>query len=503
VLLKNRGGTLPLGGATRSVAVIGADAGQGTQFEENGSPAVLPGQPVISPVAGIRSRAPRGTRVSYVPGTEGVVALPVVPSSALSPASGSGHGLSGTYYAGADFSGQPVEQKNVATIDFASASQAPLQPIPGTKASSARWTGTLTPPKTGLYQFSFAAAGIARLTVDGRQIISTNTEFITGGKQFPGAPPISLHGSVLLRAHHKVEIAVEYSTGLSISGAELHLGWEPPNPKAIQQAVSAAKRAEVAVVFANDSTSEGADRASLALPGDQDRLIEAVALANRHTIVVLHTAGPVLMPWRNNVAAIVEAWYPGQMSGRAIAQTLFGDADPSGRLPVTWPASEQQGPTAATQAFPGTNNTVPYAEGIFVGYRYYDHFHQKPLYPFGFGLSYTTFALSNLKVTAGGGGSYRATIRLRNTGHRAGAEVVQAYLGFPSAAGEPPRQLKAFAKVYLAPGAHRTVTLTLPRSSFALFSQSRGGFVTEPGRYRLYVGTSSRDLPLSAQIGVR
>ena len=503
VLLKNRGGTLPFTRAIRSIAVIGADAGRGTQSEESGSPAVVPGQAVITPLAGIRARAPRGTRVSYVAGTKGVVALPVVPSSVLSPTSGSGHGLSGTYFAGTDFSGQPVQQMNVPTLDFASATKAALQPIPGTTAFSARWTGTLTPPKTGLYQFSIAAAGVATLTVNGRQIISTNTEYVTGAPQFPGAPPLVSLGSLRLRAQHPVKIAVDYSTGVSIGGAELHLGWEQPNPKTIQQAVAAAKAAQVAVVFANDRTGEGMDRSSLALQGDQDRLIEAVAKVNRRTIVVLHTAGPVLMPWRDKVAAIVEAWYPGQMSGRAIAQTLFGDVDPSGRLPVTWPATAKQGPTASTQAFPGINNTVPYAEGIFVGYRYYDHFRQRPLYPFGYGLSYTTFTLSHLHVKAVRGGGYRVTVDVRNTGRRLGAEVVELYVGFPALAGEPPRQLKAFAKLSLAPSRHRTVTLTLARSSFAYFRQSQGRLVIAPGRYRIEVGTSSRDLPLTTQIGVR
>lgn len=503
VLLKNRGGTLPLTRATRSIAVIGADAGPGTQSEEAGSPAVLPGRPVITPLAGIGRRAPLGTRVSYVAGTRGVVALPVLPSRVLSPTSGSGHGLSGTYFAGADFSGAPVEQRNVAAIDFASTSRAPLQPIPGTKASSARWTGTLTPPTTGLYQFSIAAAGIAKLSVAGHQIILTNTEYVSGAPLFPGAPALISLASVRLRAHHNVTIAVEYSTGLSIGGAELHLGWEPPSPTPIDRAVAAAKRARVAIVFANDRTGEGMDRTSLALPGDQDRLIAAVARANRHTVVVLHTAGPVLMPWRRRVASIVEAWYPGQMSGRAIARTLFGDVDPSGRLPVTWPASARQGPTATTRAFPGIADTVSYAEGIFVGYRYYDHFGQKPLFPFGYGLSYTSFTLGHLQVKAMAGGSYRVTVQVRNTGRRRGSDVVELYLGDPSAAGEPPRQLKAFAKVSIAPRGHRSVRLTLPRSSFAYFNPSANAWAVAPGHYRLEVGSSSRDLPLHTQIGVR
>jgi beta-glucosidase len=175
---------------------------------------------------------------------------------------------------------------------------------------------------------------------------------------------------VRLTAGDSVPIRVEYSTGVSIAGAELHLGWEPPNPALIARAVSAARKAQVAVVFANDVSSEGMDRPSLRLPGDQDRLIEAVAAANPRTIVVLHTAGPVLMRWRSRVSALFEAWYPGQQSGKAIAETLFGDVDPSGRLPVAFPASPRQGPTADPAAFPGIGNIVRYGEGIRVGYRY-------------------------------------------------------------------------------------------------------------------------------------
>jgi beta-glucosidase len=206
-------------------------------------------------------------------------------------------------------------------------------------------------------------SGVARLSVAGRLIAGGNTEFITGAPQFPGANPVSYQGIARLTAGHRVPIRVEYSTGVSIAGAELHLGWQPPNPALIARAVAAARRARVAVVFANDVSSEGMDRPSLNLPGDEDRPIEAVAAANPRTIVVLHTGGPVLMPWRLKVAAILEAWYPGQQSGRAIAESLFGDVDPAGRLPVTFPASPGQGPTANPAAFPGIGSTVRYAGG--------------------------------------------------------------------------------------------------------------------------------------------
>lgn len=502
VLLRNRDGVLPLTRRSRSLAVIGFDAGAGTQIEENGSPAVLSSAPVITPLAAIRARAGRRIRVSYAAGTRGVVALPVVPASALTPTSGSGHGLSGTFYASGDFSGSPISTRIDSTLDFAGP-RAPLQPIPGTSASSARWTGTLNPPRTGIYRFSLAMSGIARLFIAGRLVAAGNTEFITGAPQYPGANPVSYQGMVRLTAGRRVPIRVEYSTGVSIAGAELHLGWEPPEPSVIARAVAAARKAKVAVVFANDVSSEGMERPSLQLPGDQNRLIEAVAATNPRTIVVLHTAGPVLMPWHSKVAAILEAWYPGQQSGRAIAQTLFGDVDPSGRLPVTFPASARQGPTTTPATFPGLGNTVRYPEGIFVGYRYYYRFGQRPLYPFGYGLSYTRFSLGQLKVRADGADRFKVSVRVRNTGHRSGAQVVELYVADPASTGEPPRQLKGFAKVFLGRGQSRTVMLGLDAASFAHFDTARKRWHTSSGRYGIYLGTSSRNLPLRATIAVR
>ncbi len=507
VLLRNRGRVLPLSPRLRSIAVIGHDAGPGTQIEENGSPAVRHG-PIISPLSAIRRLVGSRSRIVYAPGTLGVVPLPVIPSSALSPAAGSGHGLRAKYYSGQTPTGSPVATRVDSTVNFASR-PVPLATIPGTpNANAGVWTGTLTPPKTGLYRFSLKVSGVAQVYLGGRRIIDANAEFYTGGLpggivSSPGAPAITFQGLARLTKGHRVSIRVTYATGSSIAGAALQVGWQPPRPSMLAAAVRAARRAKVAIVFANDVSSEGMDRPSLRLPGDQDRLIEAVAAANPHTIVVLHSAGPVLMPWLAKVDGVLEAWYPGQRSGAAIAATLFGRSDPSGRLPVTFPRTASQGPTAnRPERYPGVDNVAHYSEGILVGYRYYDRLGQRPLFPFGYGLSYTTFSLRHLSVKRRGDG-YRATVTLRNTGHMAGAEVVQAYLGFPAAAGEPPRQLKAFAKMFAPPGGVRTVSLSLPRSAFEYWSARRGGWTVAPGRYRLEIGTSSRDLPLAATIRVR
>ncbi len=506
VLLRNRGGVLPLSPATGSIAVIGHDAGPGTQIEENGSPAVAHG-PVITPIAAIRSRAGRTMRVSYTPGTLGVVPLAPLAPAALS--AGASHGWRASYYTSSDLTGPALRTRTVPSVDFQSPIK-PLSPIPGTAgAQSARFTATLTPPRTGLYRFSIAVAGIVRLYIGGRVVLSGDCEFARADRGLggltadPGAPIIALQGVAELKAGRSVPIELTYSTGSSIVGASLTLGWQPPTPGLVAAAVRAARHARVAVVFANDITSEGMDRSSLDLPGDQNQLIEAVAQANPRTIVVLHTAGPVLMPWLTKVAGVLEAWYPGQQTGAAIAATLFGDVDTAGRLPVTFPASEREGPASALAQYPGLGGSARYDEGIFVGYRFYDRFGQRPLFPFGYGLSYTTFALGSPHIRPLGAMRYDISLRVTNTGSRTGADVVQLYLGDPPAAGEPPRQLKAFAKVWLRAGGASTVHLRLDRQSFSVWRSSTQSFAAIPGRYVVSVGTSSRDLPRTAAITIR
>ncbi len=273
------------------------------------------------------------------------------------------------------------------------------------------------------------------------------------------------------------------------------------------RAASDARAADVAIVFAGDYDTEGNDRLCLTLEcppfeGNQDNLIAAVAGAQHRTAVVLQTGGPVLTPWRAQVPAILEAWYPGGQAGPAITRVLFGDVDPSGRLPTTFPASASQLPTANNpQRYPGVNERVTYSEGLLVGYRWYDARRLAPAYPFGFGLSYTSFSLGRLKVRALGSGRFSVVVPVRDAGSRAGAEVVELYVGDP-ASGEPPHQLKAFAKVFLRPDQHKLVTLGLDRTSFEVWDTSRSAFVVPAGRYHLYVGTSSRDLPLAASVRV-
>jgi beta-glucosidase len=253
----------------------------------------------------------------------------------------------------------------------------------------------------------------------------------------------------------------------------------------------------VAVVFAGDFNSEAFDRPTLSLPGDENALIAAVAAANPRTVVVLNTGGPVLMPWLASVAGVIEGWYPGEQDGTAIAALLYGDVDPSGRLPITFPTSDAQADISSLAQWPGVDLTSVYTEGLEVGYRY-DHANGiQPLFPFGYGLSYTRFTLGGLSVTRSGAG-YSVTVDVTNSGTRTGTEVPQAYLTFPASAGEPPAQLAAFSAVTLGADQTRAVTLFVPGTAFQTYQT--GAWSTVPGTYTLSVGESSSDLPLTSAV---
>ena len=268
-------------------------------------------------------------------------------------------------------------------------------------------------------------------------------------------------------------------------------------------AAALAASSSVAVVFANLGESEGSDLGSIDLGSSADSLISAVAAANPHTIVVLNTGSAVTMPWLSSVAGVLEAWYPGQQDGTAIAALLFGSANPSGHLPVTFPASLSQVPASTTAQWPGQNGTVQYSEGINVGYRWYNAKNLTPLFPFGYGLSYTSFSFSNLQVGAlAAGGAATVTATVTNTGSRAGADVAQVYVSDPAASGQPPKQLEGFARVSLNPGASQPVTFQLTQQNLRYWNSSSNNWSTSTGSYGIEVGDSNANLPLTGTLSV-
>jgi beta-glucosidase len=273
-------------------------------------------------------------------------------------------------------------------------------------------------------------------------------------------------------------------------------------PTDVSEAVAAAKSADVAVVFASDFESEGSDLSGIDLPSAENQVISAVAAANPNTIVVLNTGSAVTMPWLSQVKGVLEAWYPGQEDGNAIASVLFGDVNPSGHLPVTFPRSLADVPASTTAQWPGTGGQVQYSEGVDVGYRWYDAKNIAPLFPFGFGLSYTRFTFSHITVTPGqttSRGTVAVSADVTNTGKRAGADVAQLYVGDPASTGEPPEQLKGYAKVSLTPGQTKRVSFRLPAAqAFSSWDPSAHGWAVADGSYKIMIGDSAASPPLTA-----
>ncbi len=278
----------------------------------------------------------------------------------------------------------------------------------------------------------------------------------------------------------------------------------------VSQAAALAHSADVAIVMVGDKAAEGKDH-PIVLGENQDALIEAVAAANPRTIVVLKTGSPMLMPWLDAVPAVLEAWYPGEEDGHAVAAVLFGDVNPSGKLPITFPKSLGDEPANTPEQYPGVNQTAHYSEGVFVGYRHYDAKRIEPLFPFGFGLSYTTFEYKNLKISpeniSVAGAELPVTVQfdVTNTGAVDGAEVAELYVGLLStdAVPEPPQQLKGFDKVELKPGETRHVQLALDARAFSYWDVGTHAWTVMPGTAKVMVGASSRDIRLTGEVAVQ
>jgi beta-glucosidase len=276
----------------------------------------------------------------------------------------------------------------------------------------------------------------------------------------------------------------------------------------------------VAIVFAYQWESEDMDLDNLSLPERQDDLIVKVAAANPHTIVVLETGGPVTMPWADQVSGILEAWYAGSRGADAIARVLFGDVNPSGKLPITFPKSEADLPHSSIIKPPPESTTkdhdpdawkiiarglpafqTTYDEGLKVGYKWYDAERKQVLFPFGYGLSYTTYNYSNLRVTPGK--SVRLSFRVTNAGNRAGAEIAEVYVALPESAGEPPKRLVGWNKVKLNAGESKEVAIEVDPEYLSIFNVERNAWQLIPGDYTFLVGASSQSLPLKESVNLK
>ena len=494
VLLKNKGNSLPLKSSVlNSVAVIGPTARQLMVYGGGGERARgFPDRDAINPQQMLEALAPTGSNFTYAPGIDWIGTI--VPASALLP------GLTRTE----SDSGKTEVDK---TLDYESSNAL----TPGVTYT---WTGKITVPATDTYylwlQQSFAAGGFgsagSSISIDG---ISQSL--------FTPAVPVSTYPAgviptggtnngaiVSLTAGQHTIVVTAAIPSTATQPVTFRLTWSELSTT-MNAAVAAARSAKVAVVFADDNGATNSELVN-SLAQNEDALIEAVASANPHTIVVLSTGNPVLMPWLDKVNTVLEMWYPGQEGGTSTARLLLGLASPGGRLPISWPLSADQTPFFNhPERVTGNGTDVLFSEGLYMGYRWYDEQKIDPQFCFGYGLSYTKFSYSNFGLSAGQNG-VNVSFVVQNTGNAAGAEVPQVYVGPPS---RPPqavqfavRKLVGFNRVSLQPGQSQTVTLTVSPLELSYWSSQQQTWVLPGGERTFYVGSSSRNIQLSGRVPI-
>jgi beta-glucosidase len=530
-LLKNDGNALPLDASTLgSVAVIGADA---TITSAAGGASHVTPTYERSLLAAVQDRADEaGIQVRYAPGNDPVnganmieaADMTAVPSSVLTPESGGGDGLTARYFPNTTLTGAATLRRNESQVlydagftggqpAFASlyASQRPPTAVVGPNPlggdQSVRWTGVFRAPTTGTYRLGLTGWGDARMWLDDQIIVD-----MTGQNGLRDARSAPLN----LRANQRHEIRIEYAANRpfspSLDPGTFALQWQAPanaSPDQVGDAVQAAQRSNAAIVYVRTFESEQRDRLSLKLPQNADRLISAVRAANPRTIVVVASGGPVTMPWAATTPAIVENYYGGQEEGDALVRVLFGDQDPTGRLPMTFPTSDTALPFGVGNPWSTwPNPDVRFGEDVNIGYRGYIAGGITPLWSFGTGLSYTTFGYDALRVvdgldTTGADDTARVRVRLTNTGARTGTEVVQVYVGPPAGQSSPARKLAGWAKVDdLDPGESTRVDVQLNRRAFSYWDVDADAWTTPAGNVPVYVGSSSTTTPLTGTVTV-
>jgi beta-glucosidase len=488
-LLKNEPALLPLDRArVHTLAVLGPNADV-PLYEGGGSASVIPGT-ISTPLMSLNRLAGAGLHVDYARGVDNDADPPPADARLFSPtAARTTQGLKFSYFDKEGFDGVPIRSGTETFFDktlFA----ADLDKL------SARWEGVLWPPETGTYELSLSAMGNATLSLDGRKVLGEGLG-TTRGPQLDFGAPLRMT-SVTLEAGHPYPIRIEYLSG-PIPFHSMRLGLRLPPPR-LDEAIQLAHAADAVILFvgsARATETEGRDRRDMELPGRQNELVQAVLAANPNTIVVLNNGSPLALPWVDKAPAIVEGWLPGEAGAEALAQILLGEVNPSGKLPFTFPRRIEDSPS---HPYYSGGRDANYGEGVFVGYRWYDKRAIEPLFAFGHGLSYTTFEYSNLRVPGevAAGHPVEITVDVRNTGRRAGAETVQLYVGDEATKEvvRPLRELKAFEKVALAPGETRTVRFTLSPRDLAYYDVARRDWTATPGAYRVFIGSSSRDIRL-------
>jgi len=498
VLLRNERSILPLRKDLRTLAVIGPNADQWHMLLGNYNG--IPSDPV-TPLRGIREAVSRRTRVLYARGSDladGFPLLETVPSAALRTPSGQ-RGLRADYFANRTLEGTPLFSATDTTVDADWHEGAPRQSM-NVNDFGVRWSGTIRPPVTGAYRLGVIGTMRAEVAIDDRVVM--RTDYAQRDNEFPD-PRLAQSDTIRLQAGRSYRVRIDARE--SYGEAQLELVWAPPTASLEGDAVRAAQQADAVVMFLGLTARlegeempvqiegfRGGDRTSIDLPAVQQRLLERVVAVGKPTVLVLLNGSALAINWaQSNVPAIVEAWYPGQAGGQAIADVLFGDYNPAGRLPVTF--------------YRSVNDLPPFEDYRMTGHTY-RFFTGEPLYAFGHGLSYTTFTYANLRTSTdapGASDTVMVSVDVTNSGRRAGDEVVQLYVQHVGSSVERPvRDLRGYRRLTLAPGETRTVRMPVPISSLAYWDAAADRWVVEADQIRLQVGASSADIRLEKTVRV-
>ncbi len=490
VLLKNEGHVLPLDvHKLKSIAVIGPNAAI-ARPSGGGSAAITPIY-TVSPLEALRSKLGHSVKINFAQGVElGGDAFPMASSYLYLPDKNQ-HGLDAEYFGNDTLGGRPVYTNVDSAINFNWAGNSPAPGVQG-NFFSVRWIGRFKAPASGNYVFNLTSDDGSRMFINGKLVIDN------WGPHSPVERSYEMH----VEKGKFYNLRVEYFQGTG--GSMVVMGMREPTTEMIAHAAAVAKRSDVALLFVGTSSyyeREGQDRDSLGLPADQDALIKAVANANKKTIVVMISGAPVQMNhWIGDVPGLMQAWFGGDESGNAIADVLLGKHDPSGRLPITFPVKWSD--CSAYSSYKRQDSVSVYSDGVFVGYRWFDKHNIKPLFPFGYGLSYTKFIYSDLKIRPAAG-DYIVTFKVRNAGRVVGVAVPQLYVHDPNPAPNVPvKALKKFDRVSLKPGQTSTVTFSVDANTFSHYNPREGKWITNPGRYDILIGSSSRDIRLDGKLTI-
>lgn len=496
VLLKNKNSILPIDiNEVKSIAVIGPNSNI-ARTGGGGSSMVVPLESV-SPLQALKSKVGDKIKINFAQGSilDGD-SNPIESKFLFTEKDGTKNGLKAEYFSNKNLEGNPTKTMIDKQIDFSWNWAGPFVDFPNDNFS-VRWTGYLKTDRTGKYTFDVSSDDGIRLYLDDRLVLDDWNDHALITNSYT----TTIEGN----KYYKVKLEY-YENG---GGAIVKLGWRLPNEELLAAAINAAKNSDVAIVFAGTNLtyeSEGYDRKDLLLPIDQDYLIKEIAKANKNTIVVLTTGSPVLMDeWLADVPGLIEAWFPGEQAGNAIAEVLLGETNPSGKLPMTFPVKWED--CSAFETYMKEDGITEYKDRIYVGYRHFEKNKIKPLFPFGYGLSYTSFEYSGIKLSSkemDKNGKLTASFKLKNTGGLKGAEVVQLYIrDLQSSVDRPEKELKRFGKVSLDPNEYKTINFEIDKQALSFFDPIKKSWIAEPGDFEILIGSSSEEIKLKEKFTLK